>query len=52
MNLEIARNLLFWCTVLNFGLLLLWGVFMLLPHAWLYRLWSRWYRISPEQFES
>ena len=25
---------------------------MILPHGSLHRLWSRWYRISPEQFDT
>jgi len=29
----------------------LWGVLMVLPHGWLHRLWGRWLRISPDQFD-
>src|SRR5262249_33318937 len=49
MSIAIARGLLLWCTLINYGLLALWGVLMLLPHVWLHRLWNRWYRISLEQ---
>jgi hypothetical protein len=52
MSLAIARSMLLWCTLINFGLLALWGLLMLMPRGWLHRLWGRWYRISPEQFDT
>jgi hypothetical protein len=52
MSIEVVRSALGWCTIINYGLLALWGLLMLLPHGWLHRLWGRWYRISPEQFDT
>jgi hypothetical protein len=52
MNIAIVKSVLLWCTLINYGLLAFWGVLMLLPHEWLHRLWGRWYRISPEQFDT
>lgn len=51
MNLVTARSMLLWCTLINYGLLAFWGLLMLMPHGWMQRLWGRWYRISPEQFD-
>jgi len=39
-------------TLINYGLLALWGVLMRLPHGWMRRLWGRWDRLSPEQFDA
>lgn len=52
MSIEIVRNLLLWCTLINYGLLAFWGLLMVAPHGWMHRLWGRWYRISAEQFDA
>jgi hypothetical protein len=52
MSIETVRHFLLWCTVINFGLLLVWNLLFLLPHGWLYRLWGRWFRLSAEQFDA
>ena len=52
MSLAQARSFLLWCTILNYGVLMLWGVLMLLPHAWIYRLTSRFIRMTPETFDA
>jgi hypothetical protein len=51
MDLAIARNILFWCTLINFGTLAFWGLLMVAPHEWLHRIANRFYRISPEHFD-
>jgi hypothetical protein len=52
MTLATVRSALLWCTILNYGVLLLWGVLMLLPHSWLYRITGRFFRVSIEQFDT
>jgi hypothetical protein len=52
MNIEMVRNALLWCTVLNYGLVVFWFLLYALPHAWLHRLWSKWFRLSVEQFDA
>lgn len=52
MNVERVREVLLWCAVINYGLLLLWVVLFVLPHGWMYRLWGRWFRLSNEQFDA
>jgi hypothetical protein len=47
MNAEV----LLWCAVINYGLLLVWVALFVLPHGWLHRLWGRWFRLSAEQFD-
>jgi uncharacterized protein DUF6868 len=46
------RDFLLWCLVVNYIILLWWfGVFVF-AHGWIYRLHSRWFRISEEQFDA
>jgi hypothetical protein len=52
MDIEILRSTLGWCTVINFGLLLWWALFILLVHDLVYRLHSRWFKLSVEQFDA
>ncbi len=52
MGIETARSFLLWCAVINYGVLLLWALLLMLPHAWMYRLWGRWLRLSTEQFDA
>lgn len=52
MSLEMLRHFLLWCTVINYGILLLWVLFFFLPHAWLYRLWGRMFRLPIEQLDA
>jgi hypothetical protein len=51
MCIETVRGALLWCAVINYGLLLLWFLPFTLPHGWMYRLWSRWFRLPAEQFD-
>lgn len=52
MTLEIVRSALLWCSIINYGMLILWSVLFLLPHEWMYRFKGRWFRISAEQFDA
>jgi len=52
MSLEILRSALLWCTVINYGLLLVWFALFALPHEWMYRIWGRWFRLTAEQFDA
>jgi hypothetical protein len=52
MSIEVARSTLLWCTIINYGLLMIWFLLFVLPHEWLYRLWGRGFRLSIEQFDA
>ena len=52
MSIAIARNVLLWCAVLNYGVLLVWFLFFLLAHDWMYRLHGRWFHLSVEPFDA
>jgi len=37
MTFETIRSVLAWCTVINFGILIFWWLFLALAHDWTYR---------------
>ncbi len=51
MTIEIFQNLLGWCAVINYGLLLCWAVVFIFAHDWMYRFHTRWFAISKERFD-
>lgn len=52
MSVETLRGVLLWCTILNLGVLLVWGLVATFAAAPLYRLWGRWFRMSREAFDA
>ena len=52
MTIELIRNALAWCAVINIGLLLWWFLFFTLAHDWVYRIHSKWFDISVEKFDA
>ena len=52
MNLETLTAFFGWCTVINFGLLLWWFLFIALAHDFTYRLHSKWLKLSVERFDT
>ena len=52
MTLDIIRETLLWCFVINMGILLWWGLFLILAHDWVYQFHSKWFKISVEKFDS
>ena len=51
MGIENIRRTLLWCTVINYGVLVIWFFVFMLAHDWMYLLHSRWFHISLEQFD-
>ncbi|MGB5397078.1 MAG: DUF6868 family protein [Gammaproteobacteria bacterium] len=52
MSIEELIRFLGWCGVINIAVLLYWFLFMVLAHDWVYRLHSRWFKISRETFDA
>jgi hypothetical protein len=52
MSLEMIRKVLLWCTVINYGILLIWFLFFMLAHDWIYQLHGTWFHLSVEQFDA
>jgi hypothetical protein len=51
MDLNLARHVLLWCLVFNYGVLLAWAGMFVFAHDRMWRLHRRWFRISPEAFD-
>ena len=52
MELEQLRNFLLGCTIINVALLLLWWMMFACVHDWIYRVHSRWFKLSTESFDT
>jgi hypothetical protein len=52
MSIAIVRKTLLWCTVINYGVLLVWFLFFMLAHDGIYQLHGRWFPLSVEQFDA
>ncbi|MBI4860210.1 MAG: hypothetical protein HY815_08100 [Candidatus Riflebacteria bacterium] len=51
MTAQVMRDVLFWCSIVNLGILLVWFFAFTLAHDWLYRLHRLWFTISKENFD-
>ncbi len=51
MNIETVRDVLLWCAVLNYGVLLIWFGVLTLARDWMQRLHGRWFRLTENQFD-
>ena len=52
MTIHEIRNALLWCTGINYGIILIWFGAFCMAHDPLYRLHSRWFKLSVESFDS
>jgi hypothetical protein len=52
MKVEIVRDVLAWCAVINVGLLLWWVLFLMLAHDFTYRFHGKWFKLSVERFDA
>jgi Family of unknown function (DUF6868) len=51
MSIEIARGFFLWCSVINYAILLVWAALATIGRNWMYRLLSRMFQLSTEQFD-
>ena len=52
MTIEVTRTFLLWCTLANYGILLVWFLVFVSARDWLERLHGRWFRLSHDQFDA
>lgn len=52
MSLEITREFLGWCSIINIALLFWWLFFITLAHDWTYALHSRFFQLTSTQFDT
>jgi hypothetical protein len=52
MTIEVARIFLLWCTVINYGVLLVWFLVFVFAHDSIQRIHGRWFRLSRDHFDA
>jgi Na+/melibiose symporter-like transporter len=52
MTIEVTRTFLLWCTVINYGVLLVWFLVFVFAPDWIQRIHGRWFHLSREQFDA
>jgi len=48
MTIEMMRAVLGWCSIINIGILLWWFFAITVLHDWVYKIHSKWFKLSPE----
>lgn len=51
MNTILLKDTLLWCVCLNYLILLIWVAAFVFAHGWMYRLHTRWFRLSEQSFD-
>ena len=52
MNVHEIKEVLLWCVGINYGLLLIWAGIFVSAHDVLYRMHTRWFKLSAETFDA
>ena len=52
MNPDTIKELLLCSLAIKYGVLIIWSAVFILAHDWVYRLHSRWFKISVETFDA
>ncbi|PRC92199.1 DUF6868 family protein [Solimicrobium silvestre] len=52
MNAHEIKEALLWCVAINYAVLFIWFGVLILAHDLLYRLHTRWFKLSVETFDS
>lgn len=52
MTVDVIRHFLLGCTVINYGILLVWFLVFVFAHDWMLHLHGRWFHLSRDQFDA
>ena len=52
MSIEELRAFFGWCSIINIGILLVWFVEFVLMRDWIYKIHTKWYKLSDERFDA
>ncbi|MDP6045670.1 MAG: hypothetical protein QGH94_09235 [Phycisphaerae bacterium] len=52
MSIEMIRNWLGVCGLINMGMLMLWFAMMIFAHDWIYKMHTKWFKMSIERFDA
>ena len=51
MTFELVRDIFGWCALINIGLIALWGLALVFMHDFMYRVHTRWFKLTVEDFD-
>ena len=46
------KGVLLWCVVINYAVMLVWFGAFVYAHDWMYRVHTRWFKVSVETFDA
>jgi len=52
METEMLRNFLGVCGLINIAMLTMWGVMFIVARDWIYKIHTKWFKLSNEKFDS
>jgi len=52
MAIDLVRDALLWCFIINIGILIWWFLFFSLAHDWVYQFHGKWFKLSVEKFDA
>jgi len=52
MTPEIVRSVLGWSALINYGVLIVWFLFFIAAHDWMYRYHTKFFTLSVEKFDT
>ena len=52
MDIDTLRSFLGWCSVINIGLLLWWWGWFVFGHEFIFKMHTRWFRLTQERFDA
>ena len=51
MSMETMIAVLGWCSIINIGILFFWALMITVGHDWIYKIHSKWFKLSVESFD-
>ncbi len=52
MTIDLVRDALLWCFIINIGILLWWFLFFTLAHDWVYQFHGKWFKLTVDKFDA
>ncbi len=52
MTVELLRDFFGWCSVMNYGMLLVWFFLIVWARDWIFRIHSKWFAIPRDRFDT
>ncbi len=52
MSIEMIRNWLGVCGLINMGMLMMWFAMMVFAHDWIYKMHTKWFKMPVERFDA